>query len=194
MYMKRKLHREDITNKKFGRLTALYPLDIKNRTWRWICKCECGNTTIGIISKLKNGCKKSCGCKRKENIKPKYSNKHQCWTGYESISGTYWKQILSRAKLSKIKCDLTIKYIWDLYIKQNKKCAISGVNINFEEKNTAIRKHTKTASLDRIDSTKGYLKGNVQWIHKDINYMKSNHSQEYFLSLCEKIYNKNKKK
>lgn len=112
-----------------------------------------------------------------------------CWTRYESISGTYWKQILSRAKLSKIKFELTIEYIWDLYIKQNKKCAISGVNINFEEKNTTIRKHTKTASLDRIDSTKGYLKGNVQWIHKDINYMKTDLTQEEFFKWCEIIYN-----
>jgi len=29
-----------------------------------------------------------------------------------------------------------------------------------------------TASLDRIDSSKGYESGNIQWVHKQLNNMK----------------------
>ncbi len=180
--------REDITNKKFGRLTAIRPIDKRNRTWRWECKCDCGNITIGIISKLKNGCKTSCGCKRKENIKPKYNKYHHAWSGYELISGSYWAQIQNRAKLAQLEFTLTVKEIWDLYISQNRRCALSGVELFFNADNKSIRKHSQTASLDRIDSTKGYLKGNVQWIHKDINYMKSDFTEREFIDWCGKIY------
>lgn len=52
------------------------------------------------------------------------------------------------------------------------------------------------ASLDRIDSSKGYVKNNLQWLHKDINIMKRHHSEKYFLELCQKIteYARNTKK
>lgn len=43
------------------------------------------------------------------------------------------------------------------------------------------------ASLDRIDSSQGYIKGNVQWVHKDINKMKFDLSQDRFLELCNII-------
>jgi len=194
LYMTNYSQREDITNKKFGRLTAIRPIDKRNRTWRWECKCDCGNLTIGIISKLKNGCKTSCGCKRKENIKPKYNKNHHSWNGYESISGSYWKSIQHRAKLANLEFNLTMQEIWDLYIKQNKICALSGVEIHFNGENKSIRKHTQTASLDRIDPKKGYVSGNVQWIHKDINYMKTDFQEPEFIEWCRKIYEHKKNK
>ena len=44
-----------------------------------------------------------------------------------------------------------------------------------------------TASLDRIDSSKGYVIGNVQWVHKDINIMKNKFDNQYFIDMCKKI-------
>lgn len=44
-----------------------------------------------------------------------------------------------------------------------------------------------TASLDRIDSSKGYIEGNVQWVHKYVNVMKWDFSMEEFLDICRKI-------
>jgi len=41
-----------------------------------------------------------------------------------------------------------------------------------------------TASVDRIDSSIGYVMGNIQWVHKDINKMKSDFSQELFIAWC----------
>ena len=46
-----------------------------------------------------------------------------------------------------------------------------------------------TASLDRIDSSKGYTKSNIQWVHKDINKMKSDFSMLRFLELCYAVLN-----
>ena len=52
----------------------------------------------------------------------------------------------------------------------------------------------KTASVDRIDSSKGYIADNIQILHKDINVMKWDFTQDYFLHLCYLIYNNMKAK
>ena len=44
-----------------------------------------------------------------------------------------------------------------------------------------------TASIDRIDSSKGYERGNVQFVHKDINAMKWNLSLAKFMEYCKLI-------
>ena len=59
------------------------------------------------------------------------------------------------------------------------------MNIEFGK----MRHNKSTASLDRIDSSKGYTIDNIQWLHKDINKMKWDFSQEKFLELCKKIVN-----
>ena len=51
-----------------------------------------------------------------------------------------------------------------------------------------------TASLDRIDSTKGYTKNNIQWVHKTINKMKNVLHDEEFIQWCNLIANYNKEK
>lgn len=53
----------DITNQKFGKLTAIEP--VKSTTWGgilWKCQCECGNIHYAELSNLKSGQVKSCGC------------------------------------------------------------------------------------------------------------------------------------
>lgn len=44
-----------------------------------------------------------------------------------------------------------------------------------------------TASLDRIDSNRGYTQDNVQWVHKDVNKMKMDLNQQIFVELCRAI-------
>lgn len=41
------------------------------------------------------------------------------------------------------------------------------------------------ASLDRIDSTKGYVKGNVEFVCLAINYAKNNFKKEEMMSLIK---------
>ena len=45
----------------------------------------------------------------------------------------------------------------------------------------------KNASLDRIDSTVGYIEGNVHWVLWDINRMKWNIPHEEFIKLCSLV-------
>ena len=54
---------KDITNKKFGFLTALYPTEKRQQTnIVWHCLCDCGNECDISIMYLENGHTQSCGC------------------------------------------------------------------------------------------------------------------------------------
>ncbi len=60
-------------------------------------------------------------------------------------------------------------------------CPLSGRPLTYR---TKARQTTATASLDRIDSTKGYDRGNVQWIHKAVNQVKMALPEDAFIQIC----------
>jgi hypothetical protein len=50
-----------------------------------------------------------------------------------------------------------------------------------------IERGATTASLDRINNKLGYVKGNVHWVHKDINLMKQCFDLDHFVKMCELV-------
>jgi hypothetical protein len=123
--------------------------------------------------------------------------KSSSWKGYGEIAGTNWTYYKKGAASRGFDFDISIEYAWELFLKQKKKCALSGQEIGFNVKTGTLNKYgyqKNTASLDRIDSRKGYVIGNVQWVHKDINKLKSNLDEESFVRLCTFVseYKKNK--
>ena len=71
---------------------------------------------------------------------------------------------------------------WDLSFEDfsllfKGKCALTGWDITMN--NPKI-----TASLDRIDSTKGYKKDNVQWVHVMVNMCKNKYDEKKFVEMC----------
>lgn len=83
--------------------------------------------------------------------------------------------------------EIDMDYIWELYESQNRKCKLTGLDIHFKSELYGYKDNT--ASLDRIDSSKGYIEGNLQWVHPDINLMKSDMDQNSFIDFCIKISN-----
>ena len=56
----------DLTGQRFGRLIVLEEAEPKSGHRRWLCKCDCGGTTISHQTSLRSGKAKSCGCLVKE--------------------------------------------------------------------------------------------------------------------------------
>lgn len=57
------INRHDITNQKFGKLTAICPLQKRKGTNTiWKCKCDCGKYCEVDINSLTQGKTNSCGC------------------------------------------------------------------------------------------------------------------------------------
>lgn len=146
------------------------------------CLCDCGNADyIAVPNHLIGGKTKSCGC-RKRLI----GQEHPTYIGYKEISGKLWTRIKSGAKERNHIFDLDIKDAWELFIKQDRKCSLTGLDIGFDYKKI-------TASLDRIDSSLGYNMNNIQWVHKNINKMKNTFSQTEFIHFCTLVANHCKK-
>ncbi len=60
--------RVDLSGKRFGRLTVLYPTakrDKKGSVY-WMCRCDCGGQTEVTENGLMHGNNRSCGCLKKE--------------------------------------------------------------------------------------------------------------------------------
>jgi hypothetical protein len=65
------------------------------------------------------------------------------------------------------------------------KCAISGIDILHKSKDK--KTDMFSASLDRIDSSKGYIKGNVQFVALGVNYAKNGFTNEETLEFIKAI-------
>lgn len=173
-----------VSGAKFNKLTTIEILRRNNSgSIVWLCECECGNKKEVITKHLKSGYIKHCGCVR---IKSGKSRKD--WRGFGDISGKFFSRIKKSAKKRNILFDITIQQIWELFEKQNGKCYLSGLDLCFNERS---QDYSGTASLDRIDSSKGYEIENIGWCHKDINKIKHTFSIEEFINCCKIVTNFN---
>lgn len=180
----------DLTGKKFNYLTIKSQTRSTRKGERfWLCECICGRSTILSTDHItrKKQPVKSCGCKKISK-----GNTHKQWSGIGEISGSWWRihvtrEIFNKSNRHRLSCTVTIQEAWDLFLKQNKKCALSGVDLQF-----GAQSKNNSASLDRIDNSKGYELSNIQWVHKHINFMKRDLEQSYFIEMCKKVTEINK--
>jgi hypothetical protein len=167
-------HEIDMSNKKCGFLEVKekHDKDSHGRT-RWKCLCVCGKIKIATGKYLRNGSVISCGCRDK---------------GYDGIIPGYWYSG-TKARASQIRdWEVSYKDLCDLFEKQNKRCALTGRKLEFSKtKKEYCKNRTTTASLDRIDSSKGYIKTNIQWVHKNVNKIKNDLSQQEFINICKEV-------
>lgn len=171
---------EDLTGKIFNKLVVREIDTSKTNRIYWLCQCECGKIKSVMAKHLKSGLVKSCGC-----LKQLTGKNNNSWKGHEDISGKYWNSLIHGAKTRNLEFAIDIEYAWELFLTQNKKCALTGIDLIFESnsKNSTQR----NASLDRIDNTKGYIEGNVQWVDKRLNIMKMDLSLDFFLKACKMV-------
>lgn len=95
---------EDLTGKRFGRLTVLSreENDKHNKT-RWKCKCDCGKTVIVGRAELIRGDTKSCGCyirEKRAELNKETKTKHGL---YNKRIYVVWKDMIYRCEKPYIK-------------------------------------------------------------------------------------------
>lgn len=175
---------------RYGRLFIIMDRPNNDPSNRWLCLCDCGKQFDCSSSFLFKGRDvKSCGCVVSATGRPR-----DAWTGCGEISDfefSYlrWvaKQRLQGTKPHTAVFTVTKEYLLDLFLDQGQLCAESGLPIYFAKTDRELRAGAQSASLDRIDSNKGYVPGNVQWVHKHVNYIKLDNTRERFLEICTAI-------
>ena len=105
-----------------------------------------------------------------------FSHINPHFRGRGIISLSYWHKIQGRAKEKGINFNLNIDQAWNIFLKQNGYCKYTGETLC-----------PQNMSLDRIDSNKGYNINNVQWVTKEINFMKREFKETAWLDFCGKI-------
>jgi len=186
----------DLTGKKFSRLKVVKLTNqSRNGTKVWECLCDCGKICYVTTKHLNRSYhpQKSCGCLKKENDS-KVGKESPYFQGYEGISQHWFNSHVLRSckgyngknnKRNPVDINIDIKYLWELFQKQNGKCKLTGLDITLP----VSGKDKFTASVDRIDSSKGYIIGNVQWVHQHINRMKNTFEQDHFIQMCKLVAN-----
>jgi hypothetical protein len=140
-----------------------------NRNAYWNCVCRCGLEKEVKAQFLKSGSSRKCQTCAKEPRE------------WKSVPPSRWSRILRNAEKRNIQVEISADEAWAQFILQEKNCALSGLPLELNGRSKC------SASLDRIDSTRGYAHGNVQWVHRDINMMKHVFDQQHFVEMCRLV-------
>lgn len=167
------------------------------------CKCDnCGidfekpqseinrNLNLG----RKNFCTRTCVGKhnvknfgiRKDNynISKHSTNRKDGYTKYRY----HFRNISSRNK----ELDITVEDLKEVWENQKGVCPYLGIELHLNSYGKIKKDPITSASLDRIDSSKGYVKGNLQWISRAMNYLKNDMSEQQVFEIMDLIYKQKK--
>jgi len=170
---------EDEIGKIYRKWKIVSYLGITKGKRRFTCQCiKCDKTRDIAIQHLREGYKKNIRCTE--------CNKYKSETK-EAVINRLWVTLKDRVARRNLEIDIDKDFLIELFDKQKGLCYLSGIQLNLSNNLKEHNAGLTTASIDRIDSNKGYLRTNVAWCHKHINQMKMNLLNEDFINWCKLI-------
>ena len=147
------------------------------------------------LGKDKFYCNMSCAKKAPDNIERLVANRsgYPVWLYKYNRKDEYsiFRPFLKLCRQRKKDFDLTLEYLKELWESQNGICPFTGFEL---EARTYDGKgdnplNIKSASLDRIDNSKGYVKGNVRFVSVMFNFARNKFSDEEVIEFAQAVIN-----
>ena len=172
---------KDLTGQTFERLTVIKRVEnSKNGHAQFLCLCQCGTTVVVQGHLLISRHSKSCGCYQRDSLSKR--NK-KCWGAatFNNVLCGY----KARSKKEGREFSLSIDEFKELTASP---CFYCGRKLANKEVSEYDNGDFEYNGIDRIDSTKGYIKGNVVPSCGRCNTGKNNYSKDEFVSCIKAIY------
>ena len=173
---------QDLTGKRFGRLTVISRAENKGKHLMWNCICDCGNTKTARGETLKSGETKSCGCLLSESTRNRMKTHG---FGFENRLYRIWSNMKGR-------CYSKTSSVYNIY-------GARGITVCDEWKNDflAFRKWALAngydenakrmdCTLDRINVDGNYCPENCRWV--DIKTQANNRRTNVFITYNEETH------
>lgn len=177
--------------KKYNSLTVLsYKIKKdENKQVKWfLCRCVCGKEKLIRSANVLSGSIKSCGCKRREAINAgikAYSLKNFTHPAERKIYSNYKVD----SKRNGRKFELSFE---EFLVMVNSKCHYCGSKPVKKIYNKTKNRFAVINGIDRVDSSKGYVKSNIVPCCSMCNLMKNKHSAKDFINHVKKIASHNR--
>lgn len=178
--------KQELIGKRFGSLVvcSLAAPQPKSGSTRYYCKCDCGEVTTPSRSDLLGGKSRSCGCfvgkQANEFGIPSVQRKHKGkYNKIEASTREIYSTYKSKCKRKNREWGLSYEQFRDLIFSSCSYCGSPPSNqhrSNYHEGTTAYN------GIDRIDSTVGYVEGNVVTSCAKCNVAKQSMSALEFIS------------
>ncbi len=170
---------KDLTGLRFGKWEVLkFDSIIKGGPAYWLCRCDCGKEFSVVGTGLRAGRSKSCKqCAIPGVLATEESVRHSWFVHY------FWG-----ARTRNIEWNLLETDFNELVLSNCIYCGNSPTPRTIKKCSANYNKFVSFNGLDRVDSSLGYILGNVVPCCSTCNYAKRKMSKVEFLKWIEKVY------
>jgi hypothetical protein len=112
--------------------------------------------------------------------------------GQSFIARTVSKTRYSAKNIRNLTFEIDTDYVMAVLLVQKGKCALTGWDLEFTRGGDWNGKNPRGASIDRIDGSQGYVRGNIQITCIQPNLIKNKMHNDDFIAMAKAIAKKNK--